>query len=87
MQRRDFMKVAGLSLASQAIPPIQGEETIEKPNLIFIVADQRHYGLSKARRLSPSIQAPRSTGCSGAALAFSITIAPSRPVSPAGFPC
>lgn len=48
MQRRDFMKIAGLTLASQAIPPVQAEESVEKPNLIFIIADQRHYGLSKA---------------------------------------
>ena len=48
MQRRDFMKIAGLTLASQAIPPVQAEESVDKPNLIFIVADQRRYGLSKA---------------------------------------
>jgi arylsulfatase A-like enzyme len=48
MQRRDFMKIAGLTLASQAMPQVQGEGKVEKPNLIFIIADQRHYGVSKA---------------------------------------
>lgn len=48
MQRREFMKIAGLTVASQAIPQVQGEEKVEKPNLIFIIADQRQYGLSKA---------------------------------------
>lgn len=48
MQRRDFMKIAGMTLASQAMPKAQGEEPVEKPNLILIIADQRHYGLSKA---------------------------------------
>lgn len=48
MQRRDFMKMAGLGLVSQAMPQVQGTETVEKPNLVLIIADQRHYGLSRA---------------------------------------
>ncbi|MFP5236694.1 MAG: sulfatase [Acidobacteriota bacterium] len=42
------MKIAGLTFAAQALPTVEAEESVEKPNLIFIVADQRHYGLSKA---------------------------------------
>lgn len=37
-----------MTLALQAIPPFQVEENVEKPNLTFIIANQRHYGLSKA---------------------------------------
>jgi len=48
MQRREFMKAAGLSLAVQAIPRLRAEEAVEKPNIILIIADQRHYGVSKA---------------------------------------
>ncbi len=48
MQRREFMKMAGLGLAMQAMPQLCPEETVEKPNIILIIADQRHYGLSKA---------------------------------------
>lgn len=48
MERREFMKLAGSSLAMQAIPQVRAEETIEKPNVILIIADQRHYGVSKA---------------------------------------
>ncbi len=48
MQRRDFMKLAGLAAASQAMPPVKAEEIVDRPNLILIIADQRHYGLSKA---------------------------------------
>lgn len=42
------MKIAGLTVASRALPQVEGEEKVDKPNLIFIIADQRHYGLSKA---------------------------------------
>lgn len=66
MQRRDFMKIAGMTLASQAIPVAQGEEQVEKPNLIFIIADQRHYGLSKATgyplNTSPTLDRLQSSG-------------------------
>jgi arylsulfatase A-like enzyme len=48
MERRDFMKMAGLTLAAQAVPQLHSEEKIDKPNLILIIADQRHYGMSKA---------------------------------------
>jgi arylsulfatase A-like enzyme len=48
MQRRDFLKIAGLTLAAKAVPPMHGEATVEKPNIIVVIADQRHYGLSKA---------------------------------------
>ena len=48
MQRREFMKLSGLSLAAQMTRSVQAQEVMEKPNLIIIIADQRHYGLSKA---------------------------------------
>lgn len=52
MQRRDFMKMAGMTLASQTVRQVQSESTqassiVEKPNVILIIADQRTYGLSK----------------------------------------
>ena len=52
MHRRDFMKMTGLSLAAQAVPSLSAEETVDKPNLILIIADQRHYGLSRATGFS-----------------------------------
>jgi len=48
MQRRDFMKLTGMTLAANAVPSLRGEAAVEKPNIIIIIADQRHYGLSKA---------------------------------------
>jgi len=42
--------MTGMTLAAQAVPGARaGAETVEveKPNIILIVADQRHYGLSK----------------------------------------
>lgn len=42
------MKMTGFALVAQALPAANVQEHVEKPNLIFIVADQRHYGLSKA---------------------------------------
>lgn len=48
MQRREFMKLSGLSLAAQMTRSVQAQEVMEKPNLIIIIADQRHYSLSKA---------------------------------------
>jgi arylsulfatase A-like enzyme len=42
------MKIAGLTLAAKAIPSMRGEVTSERPNVIVVIADQRHYGLSKA---------------------------------------
>jgi arylsulfatase A-like enzyme len=48
MQRREFMKLSGLTIAAQMTRPAQSQVTIEKPNLIIIIADQRRYGLSKA---------------------------------------
>ena len=48
MERRLFLKLAGSSLAAQAMPELRAEENVEKPNVILIIADQRHYGVSKA---------------------------------------
>ena len=48
MQRREFIKLTGLTLTANAVPSVRGEELSEKPNIIIIIADQRHYGLSKA---------------------------------------
>jgi arylsulfatase A-like enzyme len=52
MQRREFMKMAGMTVASAAVSPYDAsgaaQGTVEKPNVIVIIADQRHYGLSKA---------------------------------------
>jgi arylsulfatase A-like enzyme len=48
MRRRDFLKMAGLTLAAQGMPAAITEQGNNKPNLIIIIADQRHYGLSRA---------------------------------------
>jgi arylsulfatase A-like enzyme len=47
MERRDFLKLAAMAAATTAIPPTAEAETIEKPNIIVIIADQRQFGLSK----------------------------------------
>ena len=77
MHRRDFVKMAGLSAAAQALPLAHAQEagsstgtpatsSTEKPNIILIIADQRHYGLSKATGYpldtSPSLDRLQSTG-------------------------
>src|SRR4051812_41044762 len=46
MLRREFLKTAGMALAASAAP--QANAQTERPNIILIIADQRHYGLSKA---------------------------------------
>jgi len=52
MQRREFMKIAGMTMASAAVAPSyasgSAQGIVEKPNVIVIIADQRRYGLSKA---------------------------------------
>jgi len=48
MQRREFMKLGGMGLAATALAPNLRAESTAKPNIIVIIADQRHYGLSKA---------------------------------------
>lgn len=63
MQRRDFLKMAGMTLAAGAagaeatgakaeeagaVPSDNTTNSIDRPNIILIIADQRHYGLSKA---------------------------------------
>jgi arylsulfatase A-like enzyme len=48
MQRREFIQMLGLGLAAQALPSAPAQNTNGKPNLIIVIADQRHYGLSKA---------------------------------------
>lgn len=48
MQRRDFIKLSGMGLAAHAIAPTLHAENSSKPNIILVIADQRHYGLSKA---------------------------------------
>ena len=48
MDRRDFIKAAGMTLAARAMPPTSAEAEVKKPNIILIIADQRRYGLSKA---------------------------------------
>lgn len=50
MERRHFLKLSALMAAQGtlhgAVPP--AELTVDKPNIILIIADQRRYGLSKA---------------------------------------
>ena len=46
MERREFLKLAAMSAAMSA--GAAAETTVEKPNIILILADQRAYGLSKA---------------------------------------
>ena len=49
MERREFLKLGAMTAATAALPEaLSAEETVDRPNVIFIVADQRHYGLSKA---------------------------------------
>jgi arylsulfatase A-like enzyme len=47
MHRRDFLKAAGMALAAGVVNA-EPKETIQRPNIILIIADQRHYGLSNA---------------------------------------
>lgn len=49
MQRREFLKLGAMAAAASAMSPeARAEEKVDRPNIIFVVADQRHYGLSKA---------------------------------------
>src|ERR1700744_2865604 len=49
MERREFIKLSAMSAITAAIPQgVKAEATVEKPNIIFIVCDQRSFGLSKA---------------------------------------
>ena len=49
MKRREFLKLSALTAAGAAVPQdVLAEPTATKPNIIFIIADQRTYGLSKA---------------------------------------
>ncbi len=55
MERREFLKLGALAAAAASSPEMLADARdtakpaeISKPNIIFIVADQRHYGLSKA---------------------------------------
>lgn len=66
MQRREFVKLAGLTIAAEMAPTLRADETLEKPNLIIVIADQRHYGLSKATGypldVSPSLDRLQASG-------------------------
>jgi arylsulfatase A-like enzyme len=51
MERRDFLKLGALTAAGAALPRpnlMAQAIAVDKPNIIFILADQRTYGLSKA---------------------------------------
>lgn len=52
MHRRKFMTMAGMTVASTVVAPAYASSTaqgtVEKPNVILMIADQRRYGLSKA---------------------------------------
>lgn len=57
MKRREFLKLSAMTAATTAIASTMAEaaeiqsavqSTTDKPNIIFIVCDQRTYGLSKA---------------------------------------
>lgn len=48
MQRREFMKLGGMGLAATVLSPNLQAESKSRPNIILVIADQRHYGLSKA---------------------------------------
>lgn len=46
MHRRDFLKTAGMTLAAGAVKA-EPMKSVERPNVILVIADQRRYGLSK----------------------------------------
>ncbi len=51
MERRDFLKLSAMAATATAVSSAAAvglAESVEKPNLIIIIADQRHYGMSKA---------------------------------------
>ena len=55
MERRHFLKLSAMMAAQGtlhgAVPPAEptpAEPPISRPNIILIIADQRHYGMSKA---------------------------------------
>ncbi len=53
MQRREFLKLTSLSVASAATPKVSGSQAAvpvaqpRKPNIIFIISDQHRAGLTK----------------------------------------
>ena len=48
MRRREFLKssVVAAATAAASVDVSGAENTVEKPNIIIIIADQRHYGMS-----------------------------------------
>ncbi|HEU4636700.1 MAG TPA: sulfatase-like hydrolase/transferase [Edaphobacter sp.] len=70
MQRRNFLKIAGMTtmstLASRS--SLAQEATPEKPNIIVFISDQHRFGLSKAHGYaadtSPTLDALEKTGVS-----------------------
>lgn len=49
MERREFIKLGTVAVMTAAMPDgIHAETIVDKPNIIFIIADQRTFGLSKA---------------------------------------
>jgi arylsulfatase A-like enzyme len=49
MERRDFLKLSAMTAAATGMPDgIEAETAVDKPNIIFIICDQRCFGYSKA---------------------------------------
>jgi len=50
MRRREFLKSSAVTAATAAASAdlSSGQNSVQSPNVIIIIADQRHYGLSKA---------------------------------------
>ena len=49
MERREFIQLSAMLAAKAALPDASfAASSVEKPNVIVIIADQRRYGLSKA---------------------------------------
>ena len=48
MERREFIKLGSMTAVTATMPEaLHAEAAVEKPNIIFIIADQRTFGLSK----------------------------------------